>query len=377
MLFSTFFRATTAGIVAQAVAVAAAGSLQNLTHVLTPAENPTGVGFYLYVPDGLAPPTTNTTTQRPPPILVNPHWCHGSALAVYEAASFAPALSDRHGFLVVYPDSPNLGDKCWDVSSPQSLSHSPPGGVGDSQGIVSMVRWVLREYHADRDRVFVAGVSSGAMMTNVLVGSYPDVFAAGSAFAAVAMGCFADGLWWNNASSSFSSSPSPSNDSTSPLVDHWNEACAAGNVRHTPAEWASFVRAAYPAYPVRGWRPKVQVFHGTADETLAYANLGEEIKQWTGVLRLLGEDEDEYHLLEVPAPTGVVLDDPLPNWTKMTYGGSGNNGWFEAYSAWNVMHNIPVLADVAVEFFDLACVGGEGGGSCFHWGHVDEKRTVV
>jgi acetylxylan esterase len=30
-----------------------------------------------------------------------------------------------------------------------------------------MVRWTLEKYHADKDRVFVTGTSSGAMMTNV------------------------------------------------------------------------------------------------------------------------------------------------------------------------------------------------------------------
>ena len=34
----------------------------------------------------------------------------------------------------------------------------------------------------DRGRVFATGLSSGAMMTNVLLGDYPDVFKAGAAF---------------------------------------------------------------------------------------------------------------------------------------------------------------------------------------------------
>lgn len=348
--------------------VAQAASLQHLDGVLTPAENPTGVGFYLYVPDALAPR---------PAVLVNLHWCHGSAEAAYKASTFAPALAERYGFLVIYPDSPNQADKCWDVSSPPSLVRH---GGGDSQGIVSMVAWTLREYyHADETRVFVTGVSSGAMMTNVLVGSYPDVFAGGSAFAGVAEGCFAYGLWpllLNSSSSSIT------NDSAS-LVDYWNKDCAAGNVHYTPAEWASIVTRAYPEYnPVHhhdGWRPKMQVFHGTADTTLDYANLGEEIKQWTGVLGLLGEDQDSYHSLEVPEPTGVLLDTPLANWTKMTYNGQGGQGggdsWFEAYSAWNVTHDIPVQVDVVMDFFDLTCVSTtKGGGNCFHWGQGGPSR---
>lgn len=297
---------------------ARAASLQQLN--VTLPNNPTNVGFYIYVPDNLQPNS---------PILVNPHWCHGDAPAAYAGSTFAN-LASEHGFIVIYPDSPNLADKCWDVSSPATLTH---GAGGDSLGIVSMVRWTLARYRGDAARVFVTGVSSGAMMSNVLAGAYPDVFAAGSAFAGVAFGCFGDGAPADNGSSS--------------AVDYWNAECAGGLVRHTPAEWAAIVRAAYPGYD--GYRPKMQVFHGTADETLNYTNLGEEIKEWTGV----------FGLSEVPTTTS--LDTPLANWTKWEY---GQDNWFEAYSAWNVTHNIPVQEDVVMDFFGLACVGED----CFRWG---------
>lgn len=135
---------------------AQAASLQQLN--VTLADNPTNVGFYIYVPDDL--PVN-------PPILVNPHWCHGDAPSAYADSTFAN-LSSEYGFIIIYPDSPNLVDKCWDVSSPQTLTHD---GGGDSTGIVSMVKWTLENYDADPKRVFVTGVSSGAMMTNVLVGA--------------------------------------------------------------------------------------------------------------------------------------------------------------------------------------------------------------
>ena len=54
-----------------------------------------------------------------------------------------------------------------------------------------MVRWTHQKYKADKNRVFVTGTSFGPMMTNVLLGSYPDIFTAGSAWAGVAFGCFA------------------------------------------------------------------------------------------------------------------------------------------------------------------------------------------
>ena len=91
-------------------------------------------------------------------------------------------------------------------------------------------------------------------MTNVLLGAYPDVFAAGSAWAGVALGCFAG-----------------------PSVDYWNSDCAEGDIIKTGRQWEKIVDTAYPGY--HGYRPKLQAFHGTNDTTLYPQNLKEEIKE--------------------------------------------------------------------------------------------------
>jgi acetylxylan esterase len=119
-----------------------------------------------------------------------------------------------------------------------------------------MVKYALSKYNGDAGRVFVASTSSSAMITDVLCGPYPDVFAAGAGFVGlvgVAFGYFAGNRH-----------------------DVWSDACAKGNTVKTGAEWAALVMAAYPGYP--GFGPKMQVFHGTADTTLYPQNLQEEIK---------------------------------------------------------------------------------------------------
>ncbi|KAI0142773.1 Alpha/Beta hydrolase protein [Xylariaceae sp. FL1272] len=292
-----------------AVSQAGAASLQQVTEDFGP--NPRNVGFYIYVPDQLA---------ANPPILVNPHWCHGSAEAAYDGSQFA-TLASEYGFIVIYPNSSNIADMCWDVSSNDTLTH---GGGGDSLGIVSMVQWTLDQYSGDESRVFVTGISSGAMMTSTLIGAYPDVFAAGSAFSGVPFGCYAaDGY------------------------GVWSDDCATGKITHTGAEWAAMVKAAYPGYD--GWRPKMQIFHGTIDEVLNYTLFGEEIKEWTSVL---GYSE---------TPTSITPDTPVTGWTKTVY---GPNDWFEAYSAANVTHNIQNQETEVMAWFDLTCTSSE----CFSWG---------
>lgn len=194
-----------------------------------------------------------------------------------------------------------------------------------------MVKYTLSKYNGNSNRVFVTGTSSGAMMTNVLLGSYPDVFAAGSAFAGVAFGCFAGNGY-----------------------DVWNSNCANGLVIKTGAEWAAIVKAAYPGY--NGFRPKMQVFHGTADTTLYPQNLQEEIKEWTAVLGLPS------------TPISTTANTPVSGWTKYVYG-----SMFEAYSAAGVPHNIPTQEGTVMAWFDLTCTGS----NCYGRGGSTSGTTLV
>ncbi|KAK4182706.1 family 1 putative carbohydrate esterase [Podospora australis] len=299
-------------------ALASAASLTRIAENFGP--NPRNVGFYIYVPDKLA---------AKPAVLVNPHWCHGTAQAAFSGSQYA-TLANQHGFIVIYPNSPNTADQCWDVSSKETLTHD---GGGDSQGIVSMVKWTLNKYNGDASRVFVTGVSSGAMMTQVLLGSYPDVFAAGSAFSGVPFSCFA-----------------PTTGSNAGQYGYWNDDCAKGRVTNTPEGWAAKVKAAYPGYD--GWRPKLQLFHGTNDEILDYKNHQEAVKQWAAVLEV-GQ-----------TPVSVVQNTPIAGWTKSVY---GEDGWLEAYSAAGVPHDIRVQEPTVMAFFQLNCAGS----NCFKWGDGD------
>lgn len=258
-----------------------------LTEVTDFGTNPSNLRMYLYVPDRV---TAN------PAVLVAVHWCTGSGPDMYNGTEY-DTLADQYGFIVLYP-SVTRSSKCFDVSSPQALKRN---GGSDPVGIKSMIDWVTRTYDADTSRVYATGISSGAMMTNVLLGDYPDVFAAGAAFSGVPFGCFAttDG-------------------------SEWNSACANGTVTHTPQEWGNLVRGAYPGYT--GPRPRMQLWHGTEDDVLRYPNFGEMIKQWT----------DVQGISQTPATT----DTPQSGWTRTRYGGTGDRAPVEAISLQGVGHNL-------------------------------------
>ncbi|WP_433512087.1 extracellular catalytic domain type 1 short-chain-length polyhydroxyalkanoate depolymerase [Nonomuraea sp. CA-143628] len=282
----------------------------SLTEVTNFGTNPSGLRMYVYVPNNVA---------ARPPILVAVHYCTGSGPAFYSGTEFA-SLADRYGFIVIYPSATRSGS-CFDVSSPQALKHD---GGSDPVGIVSMVKYVEQHNNGDASRVYVTGASSGGMMTNVLLGDYPDVFKAGAAFMGVPFGCFA------------------TTDGSS-----WNSACANGTIIKTPQQWGDLVRGAFPGYT--GARPRMQLWHGTEDATLRYPNFQEEIKQWTDVHGL--------------SQTPTFTDHPQASWTRTRYGGTGTMVAVEGVSIQGIGHSLPQggMAAGVIQFFGLD--GGSTGPS--------------
>ncbi|SNT00089.1 esterase, PHB depolymerase family [Asanoa hainanensis] len=287
-----------AAVVAATLLVASPAKAATLTEVTNFGANPGNLRMYVYVPDRVA---------ARPGLLVAVHYCTGSGPAFYSGTEFA-RLADQYGYVVVYP-SVTASDGCFDVASTATLTHN---GGSDSLSIVSMTRYAQQTYNADPARTYVTGVSSGAMMTNVLLGAYPDVFRAGAAFAGVPFGCFAGS-------------------------SKWNSQCAQGQLTRTPQQWGDLVRNAYPGYT--GSRPRMQLWHGTNDEILSYVNFGEAVKQWTNV----------HGLSQTPTST----DSPQSGWTRTRYANTAGVVQVEAISMANTSHNLPVQASAAIAFFGL------------------------
>jgi acetylxylan esterase len=279
-----------------------AASLQQVTNFGT---NPTNLGMYVYRPDGL---------PANPPLLVAVHYCTGSGPAFHSGTQFA-SLADQYKFIVIYPSSTNA-DKCFDVSSPAALTRN---GGSDPVGIMSMVNYAKQNYGVDASRIYATGMSSGAMMTNVLLADYPDVFKAGSAFAGVPYTCFATGSASNR----------------------WNSDCSAGRITKTAQAWGDLVRNNNPGYS--GPWPRMQLWHGTNDETLNYVNFGEEIKQWTNV----------NGLTQTPTRT----DTPSSGDTRTQYANSAGTVLVEAHSLAGVSHGLPLNATSVISFFGLDGTG--------------------
>ncbi|KAJ7243649.1 carbohydrate esterase family 1 and carbohydrate-binding module family 1 protein [Mycena rebaudengoi] len=283
----------------------ASGLTSTLQQVTNFGSNPTNVGMFVYKP---------TTVKASPAVIVAIHYCTGTAQAnAYFSGSPYASLADTNGFIVIYPSSPHSGT-CWDVSSKATLTHN---GGGDSNAIANMVTFAINTYKADPSRIFVTGSSSGGtppMMTNVMAATYPNLFKAASVYSGVAAGCFV---------------------SSSGGVDAWNSTCANGQSVATQQQWANVVKGMFPGYT--GTYPAIQEYHGTADTTLFYPNLAEEVKEWAGVFGY-----------NAAAPVQVLQNTPASGYTKSIYGPN-----LQGISGQGVGHTVPIMGAEDLKWFGI------------------------
>jgi acetylxylan esterase len=176
-----------------------------------------------------------------------------------------------------------------------------------------MVNYTLTKYNADPTKVFSIGSSSGAMMTNVLAGAYPDVFAGGASFSGIPYACMEG-----------SPSSSPSGD----------RSCTNGKVQKTGQQWADRVHQGYPGY--NGTYPKMALFHGTADTLVLYQCLIEEIKLWTAIHNV--------------AFTKNVTDTPSSGFTESVY---GDGTKVLAFTQADGGHVTPFQEETVLKFFGI------------------------
>ncbi|MGW7469266.1 extracellular catalytic domain type 1 short-chain-length polyhydroxyalkanoate depolymerase [Streptomyces xantholiticus] len=242
----------TAGRLCAALAVAAGGLLFSpapAAHAAVPLErvgdfgaDPGSLDMYVYRPASLAPD---------PAVVVALHGCTQSA-QVYADNSGLTTFADRHGFLLVLAGttSANNVNSCFNWFQATDNRR----GQGEAASIRQMVAHAESTYGADPARTYLTGLSAGGAMTSVMLATYPDVFEAGAVIAGIPYDCTKD---------------------TGPFL------CMSPGTDRTPAEWTRRVRDAYPSYT--GPWPRVAVWHGDDDTTVAPLNARELRDQWTAV----------------------------------------------------------------------------------------------
>ncbi|MCO5998214.1 extracellular catalytic domain type 1 short-chain-length polyhydroxyalkanoate depolymerase [Actinoallomurus rhizosphaericola] len=284
-----------------AVVLAHQATAAGLVQVTDFGDNPGNLQMYVYRPDSV---------PASPAIVLAMHPCGGSGPGFYSSSEFA-SLADRYGFIVIFP-SASKKMNCFDNWSDASKVR---GGRTDPVSLMSMVTYTERQYHGDPNQVFVTGSSSGAMMTNAMAALYPEVFKAGAAFMGVPFTCFPNEASYNPGGNS------------------------APCVGKTAQQWGDAVRQANPSY--QGPWPRMQLWHGTSDPVVSYAELAEEVKQWTNVHGL--------------STTPTSTDTPQSGWTRQRFADSSGAVQVEAISVAGAGHTLPMsgMAAAAIRFFGL------------------------
>nr|AGS49305.1 esterase, PHB depolymerase [uncultured bacterium esnapd2] len=203
--------------------------------------NPGALQMYEYIPDGLA-------SGRP--VVVALHGCTQDATYGQNAGWIE--LADRLRFTVVLPQqvTTNNFSKCFNWFQPLDIRR----GSGEAESIAQMARRGIADASGDPRRVYVTGLSAGGAMTSVMLAAYPDMFAGGGVVAGLPYGCAAT------------------------VIEAYT--CMNPGKDLTPRQWGDKVR---DASTFSGARASVTVWHGTADYTVASANMRELSEQWTDV----------------------------------------------------------------------------------------------
>jgi polyhydroxybutyrate depolymerase len=113
------------------------------------------------------------------PLVIVLHGAAGDARSTADMTSFSP-LADRKHFIVVYPEGTSIGvdppRQTWNAGF--CCGAAVRSHVDDVAFLAALIDRVAADYPVDRHRVYLTGLSNGAMLAYRFAGQYPDRVAA-------------------------------------------------------------------------------------------------------------------------------------------------------------------------------------------------------
>ncbi|MDW5441601.1 PHB depolymerase family esterase [Polaromonas sp. SM01] len=125
--------------------------------------------YWLYLPSGAA-----HALATPLPLVVMLHGCQQTA-SDFATATRMNALAERKGFAVLYPQQSAAADahRCW-----HWYKRATQQGQGDVRLVADMIAHVQQRYSLDTTRTYMAGLSAGAALANLVALRHPGLIAA-------------------------------------------------------------------------------------------------------------------------------------------------------------------------------------------------------
>jgi poly(hydroxyalkanoate) depolymerase family esterase len=190
------------------------------------------LAYRLYVP-----PTPAGAAPTPRPLVLMLHGC------TQDAQDFATGtrmneLARAAGVLVLYPEQTQHANaqRCWNWFKAQHQRRDQ----GEPELLAALTRQIAAEHAVDTARIYVAGLSAGGAMADILGRSHPDLFAAVGVHSGLPQGVAADLPAALAAMRSGPSGASAGNASTSPVIVFHGDADATVH----PANGAAIAEAA-------------------------------------------------------------------------------------------------------------------------------------
>ncbi len=250
-------------------------------------ENPAGLRMFRHVPKGLAPKA---------PLLVLLHGCLQSARGYDHGAGWS-GLARRFGFALLAPEQSrvNNANGCFNWFVPEQTRR----GGGEVASIRQMIETMLDEHDLDPRRVFITGLSAGGAMTAAMLATYPECFAGGAIIAGLPFGA----------------------------ATNLTEALIAMH-RPAPRTAASWGQAVRSASPHQGSWPRLSLWHGDADTTVALSNQDALIAQWL-----------DLHGIDTPP-----REERQAGYIRRTWHNGRPAPVIEAYTVQGFGHGVPIKA---------------------------------
>lgn len=128
------------------------------------------MSYWLYLPKNV----TEQAARNGVPLLVMLHGCNQTATQFAQGTRMNH-WAEQMGYAVLYPQQlvSTHAHRCW-----KWYDRATQEGGGDVPMIVGIVNKVMTDYAIDRSRIYIAGISAGAGMANIVALNHPRLFAA-------------------------------------------------------------------------------------------------------------------------------------------------------------------------------------------------------
>jgi poly(hydroxyalkanoate) depolymerase family esterase len=262
------------------------GSRSPLTETEHFGANPGELKMLSYVP---------RNRQPSPALVVVLHGC-GQTATGYDLGAGWSTLARHYGFALLMPEQTRANNinTCFNWFRPGDVVRDG----GEAGSIHQMILRMIADYHVDKRRIFITGLSAGGAMSAAMLANYPELFAAGAIIAGLPFGV------------------------ARTLRD------ALYEMHHSTArpqeELGDFVRRATKH---AGPWPRLSVWHGSADRTVHPNNAGELVKQWL----------DLHQLPPAPMSEGMVDGYPREVWWN-----ADGETVVESYTITDMAHGTPL-----------------------------------